>query len=78
MVVSFELLKQRKFSYGQMYVALSRVTTLASLYIVGSFNVNVRKVSPQALEEYNKMRSCCKLLNDFNFKHYSNDLENKI
>ena len=33
--VSFQLLKQGQFIYGQIYVALSRVTTLESLYIAG-------------------------------------------
>ena len=33
-VVSFELLKQRQFNYGQIYVALSKVTTHEDLYIL--------------------------------------------
>ena len=36
-VVSFQLLKQKQFNYDQVYVALSRVTTLKGLYILGSF-----------------------------------------
>ena len=36
-VVSFQLLKQKQFNYDQVYVALSRVTTLKALYILGPF-----------------------------------------
>ena len=32
-IVSLQLLKQRQFNYGQIYAALSKVTTLKSLYI---------------------------------------------
>ena len=38
-VLSFQLLRQWNFHYGQIYVALSRVNSLEGLYIVGSFNV---------------------------------------
>ena len=34
-VVSFNLTRQRKFSYGQLYVSLSRVKSLENLYIEG-------------------------------------------
>ncbi|XP_028408815.1 LOW QUALITY PROTEIN: ATP-dependent DNA helicase PIF1-like [Dendronephthya gigantea] len=34
-VVSTELVKQRSFNYGQIYVALSRATSLQGLYILG-------------------------------------------
>ena len=36
-VVSFQLLKQKQFNYDQVYVALSRVTTLKALYILEPF-----------------------------------------
>ena len=34
-VISFNLLKQRSFNNGQMYVALSRVTSLNGLFLTG-------------------------------------------
>ena len=34
-VIHFALLKQKNFNYGQIYVALSQVTTITSLNIVG-------------------------------------------
>ena len=48
-VVSFQLLRQRQFTYGQMYVALSRVTTLESLYILGLFTEDSIIANPLAL-----------------------------
>ena len=32
-IVSFNLDRQKKFSYGQLYVALNRVKSLGNLYI---------------------------------------------
>ena len=56
-VVSFQLLKQRNFNYGHIYVALSRVTTLEGLYVLGCLSVKAIRADPRALEEYNRMRS---------------------
>ena len=56
-VVSFQLLKQRPFNYGQIYVALGRVTTLEGLYILGPFTEDAITVNPLALVEYSRMRS---------------------
>ena len=55
-VVSFDLHRQRNFNYGQIYVALSRVTSLEGLYITGSVSAAAMKANPQAMEEYNRMR----------------------
>ena len=55
-IVSFQLLKQRNFHYRQIYIASSRVKSLEGLYILGSFNLKSIRASPQALEEYNRLR----------------------
>ena len=36
-VVSFDLEKQRAFNYGQMYVAVGRVTSLKGLFVTGQY-----------------------------------------
>ena len=54
-VVSFQLLKQRQFNYGQIYVALSRVTTLESLCILGLFTEDSIRANPLSLVEYSRM-----------------------
>ena len=56
-VVSFQLLKQKNFNYGQIYVALSRVTSLDGLYVLGYFSVKSVRADPRALNEYNRMRT---------------------
>ena len=38
-VFSFDLLRQRSFNNGQVYVAQSRVTSLDGLYLTGDFNI---------------------------------------
>ena len=55
-VVSFQLLKQRNFYYEQIYVALSRVTSHEELYILGSSNLKSIRASPQAFDEYSRLR----------------------
>ena len=56
-VVSFQLLKQKQFYYGLIYVALSRLTRLEDLYILGPFTEDSIRANPLALVEYSRMRT---------------------
>lgn len=58
-VISFNLKKQRSFNYGQMYVALSRSTSLQGLHILGEINNNHVKADPRVHLEYDRLRSIC-------------------
>ena len=40
-----------------MYVALRRVTTLDSLYILGTFTANAIRTNPLTLAKYNRIRT---------------------
>ncbi|XP_057308183.1 uncharacterized protein LOC130646064 [Hydractinia symbiolongicarpus] len=60
-VVCFDLLKQRAFQSGQIYVALSRVTSLDGLYLTGTFSKSTIKSDTRATEPYNYMREHSKL-----------------
>ena len=51
------MLKQKNFNYGQIYVALSRVTSLDGLYVLGYFSVKSIRADPRALNAYNRMRT---------------------
>ena len=51
--VSLELIKQRSFSPGQIYVALSRSTSLSKLNILSDFDPKIIKPNHLALEHSN-------------------------
>ena len=55
-VVSFDLKKQRYFNYGQVYVALSRATSLNSLHIVETLESKHIRANPKVHEEYERLR----------------------
>ena len=55
-VVSFDLEKQRSFYEGQMYVALSRVTSIDNLYLIGKYSANVFRVNENAILEYKRLQ----------------------
>ena len=56
--ISLELLKQRNFSAGQLYVALIRSTALSTLSLFGKllFNKHVN-VNQACLDKYSNLRS---------------------
>ena len=56
-VFSFELLKQRQFNCGQVYVALSRVKLLSQLYLLGDNNSAGIRADPRVGEEYERLRT---------------------
>ena len=58
-VVSFKLFKQKRFNPGQMYVAMSRVTALLGLYLVGSYNQNAIVADSKSFAEYERLRDEC-------------------
>ena len=39
-IISFDLEKQNSFNQGQIYVALSRITNINNLYLIGKYNGN--------------------------------------
>ena len=55
-VVSFELLKQRFFSCGQLYVSLSRLKSLSGLYVSGDISKDAIRPDEKALCEYDRLR----------------------
>ena len=55
-VISFDLRNQKSFNAGQMYVALSRVTSLKKLYLIGNVSTNAIKVNKDVSKEYQRLR----------------------
>jgi hypothetical protein len=56
-IVSLELKNQRSFNYGQIYVALSRATSLQGLHILGEIQSKHIKANPKVHEEYERLRN---------------------
>ena len=56
-VVSFELLRQRQFNYGQAYVALSRVRALSDLFILGDIDKKFVRADKQIQSEYERLQA---------------------
>lgn len=46
-VVRLDLLKQRSFNYGQIYVAISRSTSLQGLHILGNIEMKRVEANPK-------------------------------
>ena len=60
-VICTNLVKQRAFNYGQVYVALSRATSLQGLFILGEIENKHVKANPKVLQEYERLRDECML-----------------
>ena len=58
-VISLDLIKQRPFNYGQIYVALSRAISLHGLYTFGQIESKHIKANPKVLEEYQRLSNEC-------------------
>jgi len=56
-VISFQLFKQRSFNYGQIYVALSRSTSLNGINILGEIQSKHIKADPRVDKEYERLRN---------------------
>ena len=55
-VISCDLLKQKSFNPGQIYVAVSRVTSLEGLFLIGEFNSSSIIADNRVKIEYNYSR----------------------
>ena len=62
-VFSLNLIKQRNFNYGQIYVALSRATSLQGLHIHGEIQSKHIKANPKVNEEYERFRDSSSYFN---------------
>ena len=54
-VISYELERQKSLNQGQIYVAMSRISKLEKMYLIGSYNRNVIKVNKSAKKEYERL-----------------------
>ena len=61
-VVSFDLESQKYFNLVQMYVALSRITSINELCLIGNYNKTALKLNESVKREYERLRteSCFK------------------
>lgn len=55
-VISFKLNKQKSFNCGQVYVALSRSTSLQGLHILGKIDSKDVKTDSRVHDEYERLR----------------------
>ena len=44
-VISYELQRHKSFNQGQMYVAISRISKLENMHLIGNYNRNAIKVN---------------------------------
>jgi hypothetical protein len=68
-VISTELVKQKAFNYGQIYVALRRATSLEGLYILENIASKHVKANPKVVEEYERLRNECMISHPTNISN---------
>ena len=73
-LVSFQLLKQRQFNAGQVYVALSRCQSLNGLYTNGEIKKSCIRADNSALQEYERLRIDAPLLQIKRFENSNSSL----
>ena len=77
-VAIFVFESQKSFNQGQIYVALSRVTSINELYLIEKYTKAALKVNESAKKEYEKLRtessSTISLLNTRSFKTHFRDI----
>ena len=56
-VVGFDLEKRKSFNQEQLNVALSRISSMHEMYLIGSYNKAALKVNESAKKEYGRLRS---------------------
>ena len=47
-VISYELQRQKSLNQGQMYVAMTRISKLENMHLIGNYNRNAIKVNKSA------------------------------
>lgn len=72
-VISFELFKQRSFNYGQIYVGLSRATSLQGVYVLGKLEHKYIKADPRVRAEYQRLQNTSLLQDDANLQVQEDD-----
>ena len=59
--MSFDLHCQKSFNAGQMYVAISRITSMDRMYFIGNYSKKAIKESSSAKKEYQRLQCESKL-----------------
>lgn len=73
-VISFDMVKQRSFNYGQVYVALSRATSLNGIHVLGTLEKKHVRADPRVHEEYERLRNFSSL----NMQTNENNQDNAV
>ena len=73
-VVSFELNRQKRFNYGQIYVVLSRSKALSNLFINGTVKASMMNADADVNEEYARLRTHCRFQCDNAIEEHSSKL----